>query len=155
MHNLEKTNDYGLLLKQVEALISDEPDYIANMANVASFVYHMISDLNWAGFYLLKEEDLVLGPFNGLPACTRIRLGKGVCGTAALRKQVLNVDDVHLFEGHIACDSASESELVIPVIVHGKVIGVMDIDAPIKNRFDLDLEEFMIEVVNLLIKKWV
>jgi GAF domain-containing protein len=155
MHNLEKTNDYGLLLKQVEALISDEPDYIANMANVASFVYHMISDLNWTGFYLLKEEDLVLGPFNGLPACTRIRLGKGVCGTAALRKQVLNVDDVHLFEGHIACDSASESELVIPVIVHGKVIGVMDIDAPIKNRFDLDLEEFMIEVVNLLIKKWV
>lgn len=155
MHNLEKTNDYGLLLKQVEALISDEPDYIANMANVASFVYHMISDLNWTGFYLLKEDDLVLGPFNGLPACTRIRLGKGVCGTAASRKQVLNVDDVHLFEGHIACDSASESELVIPVIVHGKVIAVMDIDSSIKNRFDLDLEEFMIEVVNLLIKKWV
>lgn len=154
MHNLEKTNDYTLLLKQVEALIQDEPDYIANIANVASFVYHMIPDLNWTGFYLLKEDDLVLGPFNGLPACTRIRLGKGVCGTAAERKQVLNVDDVHLFEGHIACDSASESELVIPVIVHGKVIAVMDIDSPIKNRFDLELEEFMIEVVNLLIRKW-
>lgn len=154
MHNLEKTNDYTLLLKQVEALIQDEPDYIANMANVASFIYHMIADLNWTGFYLLKEDDLVLGPFNGLPACTRIRLGKGVCGTAAERKQVLNVDDVHLFEGHIACDSASESELVIPVIVRGKVIAVMDIDSPIKNRFDLELEEFMIEVVNLLIRKW-
>jgi GAF domain-containing protein len=154
MHNLEKTNDYTLLLKQVEALIQDEPDYIANMANVASFVYHMITDLNWTGFYLLKEDDLVLGPFNGLPACTRIRIGKGVCGTAAERKQVLNVDDVHLFEGHIACDSASESELVIPVIVHGKVIGVMDIDSPIKNRFDLALEEFMIEVVNLIVRKW-
>lgn len=154
MHNLEKTNDYELLLKQVEALIQDEPDYIANMANLASFIFHMIEDLNWTGFYLLKEDDLVLGPFNGLPACTRIRLGNGVCGTAALRKQVLNVDDVHLFEGHIACDSASESELVIPIVVHGKVIGVMDIDSPTKSRFDLELEEFMIEVVNLLIKKW-
>mgnify|MGYP004701607921 FL=1 len=155
MHNLEKTNDYSLLLKQVEALIQGEPDYIANMANVASFVYHMISDLNWTGFYLLKEDDLVLGPFNGLPACTRIRMGAGVCGTAASRKQVLNVEDVHQFEGHIACDSASESELVIPLIVHGKVIGVMDIDSPIKDRFDLELEEFMVEVVNLLTRKWV
>lgn len=154
MHELNKTNDYTLLLKQAISLIDSEPDRLANMANLASFVYHMISDLNWVGFYLLKGEDLVLGPFNGLPACTRIPLGKGVCGTSASRKQVLNVENVHLFEGHIACDSASNSECVVPMIYQNKVIGVMDVDSPLLDRFDLELEEFIIGIVNELIKRW-
>lgn len=147
MHTLEKTDDYALLLKQVEALVSDEPDDLANLANIASFVYHSIPDLNWVGFYLLKGSDLVLGPFNGLPACTRIPMGKGVCGTAAQRKTVLNIADVHGFEGHIACDSASNSELVVPIILRNQVIGVFDIDSPVHDRFDLALQNFLIEVV--------
>ena len=154
MHELNKTENYKLLLKQAVALIESEPDRLANMANLASFVYHMIPDLNWVGFYLLKGEDLVLGPFNGLPACTRISMGKGVCGTAAARKQVLNIENVHLFEGHIACDSASNSEVVVPLIYLNKVIGVMDVDSPILDRFDLALEEFIIEVVHELLKRW-
>lgn len=154
MHELNKTEDYKLLLKQAVALIESEPDRLANMANLASFVYHMIPDLNWVGFYLLKGEDLVLGPFNGLPACTRIQMGKGVCGTAAQHKQVLNIENVHLFEGHIACDSASNSECVVPLIHQNKVIGVMDVDSPLLDRFDLSLEEFIIEIVHELLKRW-
>ena len=154
MHELNKTENYKLLLKQAVALIESEPDRLANMANLASFVYHMIPDLNWVGFYLLKGEDLVLGPFNGLPACTRISMGKGVCGTAAARKQVLNIENVHLFEGHIACDSASNSEVVVPLIYQNKVIGVMDVDSPLLDRFDLGLEEFIIEIVHELLKRW-
>ena len=154
MHELNKSDDYSLLLKQVVALIDSEPDRLANMANIASFIYHMIPDLNWSGFYLLKGEDLVLGPFNGLPACTRIPMGKGVCGTSAAFKQVLKVENVHNFEGHIACDSASNSELVVPMIYQNKVIGVLDIDSPVLDRFDIKLEEFAIQVVNELIKRW-
>ena len=154
MHELNKSDDYSLLLKQVVALIDSEPDRLANMANIASFIYHMIPDLNWSGFYLLKGEDLVLGPFNGLPACTRIPMGKGVCGTSAAFKQVINVENVHNFEGHIACDSASNSELVVPMIYQKQVIGVLDIDSPVLDRFDIKLEEFAIQVVNELIKRW-
>ena len=154
MHELNKSDDYSLLLKQVVALIDSEPDRLANMANIASFIYHMIPDLNWSGFYLLKGEDLVLGPYNGLPACTRIPMGKGVCGTSAAFKQVIIVENVHNFEGHIACDSASNSELVVPMIYQNKVIGVLDIDSPVLDRFDIKLEEFAIQVVNELIKRW-
>ena len=154
MHELNKSDDYSLLLKQVVALIDSEPDRLANMANIASFIYHMIPDLNWSGFYLLKGEDLVLGPFNGLPACTRSPMGKGVGGTSAAFTQVLHVENVHNFEGHIACDSASNSELVVPMIYQNKVIGVLDIDSPVLDRFDIKLEEFAIQVVNELIKRW-
>jgi len=153
MHTLEKTNDYALMLEQIKALIADERDTLANMANIASFVYHSVSDLNWVGFYLLKESDLVLGPFNGLPACTRIKMGKGVCGTSAQTRTVLNVPDVHLFEGHIACDSASNSELVVPVLINNQIYGVFDVDSPLHNRFDPELETFLIDVVKCFVTK--
>lgn len=149
MHTLEKTNDTTLMLEQIKALIADEPDALANMANIASFVYHSIGDLNWVGFYLLKESDLVLGPFNGLPACTRIKMGKGVCGTSAQTLKVMNIADVHSFEGHIACDSASNSELVVPILINNALFGVFDIDSPIYGRFDPELEFFLVEVVQL------
>lgn len=149
MHTLEKTNDTTLMLEQIKALIADEPDALANMANIASFVYHSIGDLNWVGFYLLKESDLVLGPFNGLPACTRIKMGKGVCGTSAQTLKVMNISDVHSFEGHIACDSASNSELVVPILINNVLYGVFDIDSPIYGRFDSELESFLVEVVQL------
>ncbi len=150
MHTIEITDDYELLLKQAQALIKDEPDDLANLSNIAAFIYHTIPKLNWVGFYLLKGNDLVLGPFQGLPACTRIPLGKGVCGTAAQRRQTLNIDNVHDFPGHIACDGASLSELVVPIIIDHQVLGVMDLDSPFLNRFDLPLEEFILKIVELI-----
>jgi L-methionine (R)-S-oxide reductase len=150
MHTIEITDDYQLLLKQAQALIKDEPDDLANLANIAAFIYHTIPQLNWVGFYLLKGNDLVLGPFQGLPACTRIPLGKGVCGTAAQRRQTLNIDNVHDFPGHIACDAASLSELVVPIIIDHHLLGVIDLDSPIRNRFDLPLEEFVLKIVELI-----
>lgn len=153
MHTLQNTHDYTLLLQQVEALIESESDWLANCANLTSLVYHSLPNLNWVGFYFSRQDDLVLGPFQGLPACTRIQVGKGVCGTSALRQATLNVPDVHQFEGHIACDSASESECVVPLIKHGEVIGVFDVDSPVLNRFDADLQTFLEAAVQLLIKK--
>jgi len=153
MHTIEKTSDYDLLLKQVKSLIETESDELANMANIASFVYHQIEGLNWVGFYLLKDKQLVLGPFNGLPACTRITLTQGVCGKSASLKQSINVPDVHQFEGHIACDSASVSECVVPLLDQDKVISVFDVDSPLPNRFDLKLQGFLEEVVSLLKQK--
>lgn len=153
MHTIEKTSDYNLLLKQVNALIETEPDELANMANIASFVYHQIDGLNWVGFYLLKDKQLVLGPFNGLPACTRINLTQGVCGKSASLKQSINVPDVHQFEGHIACDSASVSECVVPLIDHEAVIAVFDVDSPLPNRFDQELQRFLEDIVLLLKQK--
>jgi L-methionine (R)-S-oxide reductase len=153
MHTIEKSSDYSLLLKQVSALIETESDELANMANISSFVYHQISNLNWVGFYILRDKQLVLGPFNGLPACTRIDLNHGVCGTAAVLKQTLNVPDVHQFKGHIACDSASLSECVIPYMIHDEVIAVYDVDSPLLNRFDLELQQFLEDVIQLLKQK--
>ncbi len=153
MHTIEKSSDYALLLKQVSALIETETDELANMANISSFIYHQIEGLNWVGFYLLKDQQLVLGPFNGLPACTRIDLNHGVCGTSAYLKQALNVADVHQFKGHIACDSASLSECVVPYIIHDSVIAVFDVDSPLLNRFDLELQRFLEDVVSLLKQK--
>lgn len=152
MHTIEITEDYEQLYAQAKALVEDEPDDLANLANIAAFIYHTIPKLNWVGFYILKGEDLVLGPFQGLPACTRIPLGKGVCGTAAQKRMTMNVDDVHAFPGHIACDAASQSELVIPLIIDHQVIGVMDLDAPVLKRFDLALENFIQRIVDLLQK---
>lgn len=126
---------YALLAAQVQALFADERDFTANAAQFSAFVYHQIEDLNWAGFYINRDEQLVLGPFQGQVACVRIPFGKGVCGTAAGTRQTQRVEDVHAFAGHIACDSASNSELVIPLIKAGRLVGVLDLDSPTIGRF--------------------
>jgi L-methionine (R)-S-oxide reductase len=128
------------LLRELKALLEDETDMIANAANMSALIYQNIPNLNWVGFYFLNGNELVLGPFQGKVACTRIMLGKGVCGTAFKEKKVFNVPDVHLFEGHIACDSASRSELVVPLYKGSLGIGVLDVDSPLVNRFDSYLE---------------
>lgn len=142
--SLEK--NYQLLIKQLEALIEDESDPIANLSNSAALLNQFLDRINWVGFYLLREDQLVLGPFQGLPACVRIDIGKGVCGTAVAEEKTQLVADVHQFPGHIACDARSQSEIVIPLFKNKKVIGVLDIDSPEKNRFtkqdQIHLEQF-------------
>lgn len=128
---------YDLLARQTEALIQDCPP-ISAMSNIAALLWEALPDINWAGFYLLKEDLLYLGPFQGKTACTLIPVGRGVCGTAAATRQLQLVPDVHQFPGHIACDSASNSEIVIPLMADGQLVGVMDIDSPLLNRFDED-----------------
>lgn len=129
--------DYDLLVAQVEALLADETDFIANAANFAAFVYHELPDLNWAGFYFpARSGELVLGPFNGRPACTRLPKGRGVCGAAFTSGQTVMVDDVHAFADHIVCDSASASEIVVPLRLGGEITGVFDIDSPRVARFN-------------------
>lgn len=127
---------YAFLAQQLRAMITGEPDFLANAANLTALVYHGLPRLNWVGFYWLKEKDLVLGPFQGRPACTRIPLGHGVCGTAAAARKTLVVPDVDAFSGHIACDSASRSEIVIPLETTHQLIGVFDVDSTIESRFD-------------------
>ena len=127
--------DYALLKAQLASLIEGEPDLVANLANAAAALNSEVEGLNWVGFYLVRGEQLVLGPFQGLPACIRLPYGKGVCGTAWQQGESVRVDDVHAFPGHIACDSASESELVIPLRSHGRVWGVLDLDSPRLARF--------------------
>ena len=124
------------LCEQARALLEGERDPVANAANLSSLIFHSLPELNWAGFYWLKGGELVLGPFQGKPACVRIAVGKGVCGTAVAERRTLVVPDVDAFPGHIACDSASRSEVVVPIALGGKVIGVLDIDSPVKSRFD-------------------
>ena len=126
---------YNLLAAQVQALFADERDFIANAAQFSAFLYHQVGDLNWAGFYLNRNGQLVLGPFQGQVACVRIPFGKGVCGAAAATGKTQRVEDVHAFPGHIACDSASNSELVIPLVKEGRLIGVLDLDSPKLARF--------------------
>ena len=127
--------NYDLLCRQVTELIAEEPWYVPLLSNVSALIYDALPDLNWAGFYLMREGALVLGPFPGKLACIHIPLGKGVCGTAAQLDQTQRVEDVHAFPGHIACDSASNSEIVIPLHAAGRVIGVLDIDSPLLARF--------------------
>jgi len=127
---------YAELLEQANALFEGEHDFIANAANLSALLFHSLPDLNWAGFYFAKDEGLVLGPFQGKPACVRIAMGKGVCGTAARDRKSIVVPDVDKFPGHIACDSASKSEIVIPLVRFGRVIGVLDLDSPSLSRFD-------------------
>ncbi|WP_060508796.1 GAF domain-containing protein [Pseudomonas sp. NBRC 111124] len=126
---------YNLLAAQVQALFADERDFIANAAQFSAFLYNQVDDLNWAGFYLNRNEELVLGPFQGQVACVRIPFSKGVCGAAAATRETQRVEDVHAFPGHIACDSASNSELVIPLVKEGRLIGVLDLDSPKLARF--------------------
>lgn len=142
-----RENNYNLLIKQLTSLLDGETNTIANLSNASALLNQFLDRINWVGFYLMEEGELVLGPFQGLPACVRIPVGRGVCGTAAAQLETIRVEDVHQFPGHIACDAASQSEIVIPMIDNGKLIGVLDIDSPEKNRFDeLDqqkLEEFV------------
>jgi L-methionine (R)-S-oxide reductase len=133
-----KSESLSGLLAQARALLEGERDATANAANLASLVFHALPGLNWAGFYWMKGGELVLGPFQGKPACVRIALGRGVCGTAARDRRTLVVPDVNAFPGHIACDSASRSELVVPLVKAGRVLGVLDLDSPLPGRFDED-----------------
>ena len=132
----EKLDFYRTLVAQAEALIADESDMIANMANISALLFNEMPDLNWSGFYILRQGELVLGPFQGKPACVRIAIGKGVCGTAVASGEIQLVKDVHEFPGHIACDAASNSEIVLPVRLRGEIIAVLDIDSPLLARFD-------------------
>ena len=143
MHTLtelpaDKSAAYAELARSLRALLEGERDLVANAANTAALIFWSLRDLNWAGFYLVEPErgDLLLGPFQGKPACVRIPVGRGVCGTAAVQRQTVVVPDVHAFPGHIACDSASNSEIVVPVIRHGRLLGVLDLDSPVHARFD-------------------
>ena len=149
-----KQKDYELVIKQLRALLEGESNTIANLANASALLNQFLNEVNWVGFYLMEDGELVLGPFQGLPACVRIPLGKGVCGTAAQNQRTERIEDVHAFPGHIACDAASQSEIVVPMVKDGKLLGVLDIDSPIKNRFDeIDqqyLEEFVKELTSYL-----
>lgn len=133
-----KPEQYAQLLAQVEALLDGEPDRIANAANLSALVYHALPELNWVGFYFFDGTELVVGPFQGLPACVRIPLDKGVCGAAARTRSTQRIADVHAFPGHIACDSASRSELVVPLADGDALIGVFDLDSPVADRFDVE-----------------
>jgi L-methionine (R)-S-oxide reductase len=133
-----KPGFYRALGRQVDALLEGECDPIANAANISALLFQLMPDLNWAGFYFLRGGELVLGPFQGRPACVRIAVGKGVCGTAVARRQSIVVEDVDAFPGHIACDSASRSELVVPLVRGDTIVGVIDLDSPTPGRFDTD-----------------
>ena len=148
------TQLYNYVNGKLTGLICEEPDPLANLANAAALLYLLLDDLNWAGFYLMRESEnsLVLGPFQGKPACTRIPLEKGVCGAAARTGEIQIVPDVHLFPGHIACDGASASEIVIPLIREGRVLGVLDLDSPIKGRFSAEDGEGLSKFVETIHK---
>lgn len=130
--------DYTLLDSQAQALLRDEPDALANAANFVALLYNALDDVNWLGIYVLRGDELVLGPFQGQPACVHIPVGNGVCGTAAATLETQRVADVHAFPGHIACDAASRSEIVVPLLVDGSLVGVLDIDSPSLDRFSAD-----------------
>ncbi|MHA6260682.1 GAF domain-containing protein [Sporosarcina sp. CAU 1771] len=142
---------YSQLAKQLDALLSGEKNKVANLSNTSALLNQFFDQINWVGFYLLEDDELVLGPFQGLPACIRIPLGKGVCGTVAQTWETIIVPDVNAFPGHIACDAASQSEIVLPIIKEGKLIGVLDIDSPILDRFSKDDQIGLEKVVDILI----
>jgi GAF domain-containing protein len=148
----EKQQFYQSLAQQVAALLQGERDFLANMANIAAILFQELPDVNWAGFYLLKDKDLVLGPFQGKPACTRIAPGKGVCGAAAERRETMVVENVNKFPGHIACDPASKSEIVVPLVKSGHLIGVLDIDSALFACFDDEDRGGLEEISRLLLE---
>ncbi|MEC1521657.1 GAF domain-containing protein [Neobacillus niacini] len=153
MYKGSRQENYELVKKQLDALLHGEKNQIANLSNTSALLNQFLDRINWVGFYLLDENnELVLGPFQGLPACVRIPLGRGVCGTSAKKMETIRVEDVHQFPGHIACDAASNSEIVIPLIKDGKLLGVLDIDSPEKNRFDELDQEQLEEITAILVK---
>jgi GAF domain-containing protein len=148
----DKATMYRDLASALEGLVAGETDAIANMANASALIYETLPDVNWVGFYRNVEGELVLGPFQGRPACIRIAFGSGVCGVAAETRQVQRVEDVHAFPGHIACDSASNSEIVVPLIRDNEVIGVLDIDSPNTGRFTQEDEEGVVKLAEILMR---
>jgi GAF domain-containing protein len=146
---MTKNTFYQDLYIQVEALISDEADVIANMANVSALLFEQLTEVNWVGFYRMVNDELVLGPFQGKVACIRIPLGRGVCGTAASENKVQRVADVHEFDGHIACDASTNSEIVLPLTLNNKVIAVLDLDSMAFNRFDSDDQAGLEKIISL------
>lgn len=150
---MKKVN-YELLARQLEALAEEEQHYLPLLSNTSALLMETMDQLNWAGFYLMRRGELILGPFQGKPACIHIGMGKGVCGTAADEDRTVRVADVHLFPGHIACDGASSSEIVIPLHKEGKVVGVLDLDSPVKERFSQEDQqglEFFVSVLEKLV----
>lgn len=150
----KKSEQYKLMNAQLEALTRNIPHRIANMANASALLFDTLEDINWAGFYLMEDGKLVLGPFQGKVACIEIRIGKGVCGTAVERDEIMLVEDVHEFPGHIACDCASNSEIVVPIHANGEIVGVLDIDSPTIARFDEEDREGLAEFVKIFEKAW-
>ena len=150
LYTEDRNKNYEMVLEQLRALIEGETDVIANLANASALLYQFLDEVNWVGFYLWKENELVLGPFQGLPACIRIPNGKGVCGTAITEKETILVENVHAFPGHIACDAKSQSEIVIPIIIDDHVFGVLDIDSPILKRFDTTDQTYLEKFVDIL-----
>ncbi|CAM4467460.1 GAF domain-containing protein [Paenibacillus endophyticus] len=148
--NGTREQNYESVIQQMDALLTGESDIIANLSNTSALLNQFLDQINWVGFYLYRDGELVLGPFQGLPACIRIPLSKGVCGKAASDKTTVRVGNVHLFPGHIACDSASQSEIVVPIIVGGELFGVLDIDSPILDRFDEVDQHYLELFVNQL-----
>jgi GAF domain-containing protein len=153
-YNQSREANYQTLNGQLDALLAGESNRIANLANASALLNQFLEDVNWVGFYLLENEELILGPFQGLPACTRIPLGRGVCGTAAIRMETVRVEDVHQFPGHIACDAASRSEIVVPMIHSGQLVGVLDIDSPTPGRFDAVDQACLERFVEVLLRHW-
>lgn len=151
-YNGSITDQYEQLSKQLDALLEGENNLIANLSNASALLNTFLKEINWVGFYLMNEGELVLGPFQGLPACVRIPVGRGVCGTTVAKEQTMVVDDVHAFPGHIACDAASKSEIVIPLIKNGVVIGVLDIDSPLEARFTAEDKDGLEKFVDVLLK---
>ena len=147
-----KPEQYTLVIKQLEALLEGEHNATANLSNASALLGQFLPRINWAGFYIVYGNELVLGPFQGLPACVRIPFGKGVCGTAAAERKTLRIEDVHAFPGHIACDAASRSEIVVPLIKNGELLGVLDIDSPETNRFDEEDEKGLVQFAESLIR---
>lgn len=148
----DKPDQYAQLLLACQNLLHGEHDRVANAANLSALLFNALPDLNWAGFYFFDGKELVVGPFQGLPACVRIPLDKGVCGAAARQRQTQRVEDVHAFPGHIACDAASRSEIVIPLLKNGELIGVLDIDSPLPARFDADDQAGLEAIANAFVQ---
>jgi GAF domain-containing protein len=147
-----KSDLYDRLAEQLSSLLAGERDLIANAANFSALIFHSLPDLNWAGFYFLQDDELVLGPFQGRPACVRIAMGKGVCGTAAQSRATTVVPNVHEFPGHIACDSASNSEIVIPLMKGERLMGVLDLDSPLVGRFDDENAKGLNRLISVLVE---
>ena len=147
-----KPEQYRQLLEQARALVHGERDRIANAANLSALVYHALPQLNWVGFYFHDGKELVVGPFQGLPACVRIPLDKGVCGAAARTRQTQRIADVHAFPGHIACDAASRSELVVPLVRGDTLVGVFDLDSPVADRFDVDDQQGLEAIATVFVE---
>ena len=152
LSKMKDEDKYKYMLILLEGQLSSEKDSLANLCNAAAIIKVVIERINWAGFYIVRENYLVLGPFQGLPACNRVEIGKGVCGTAAHERKLMRIEDVHLFPGHIACDFASNSEIVIPIIKSNNVYGVLDIDSPLKGRFGELEEKYLIKFMEKLNK---